>query len=165
MAATTIRWRAMLTAGAAACAVAGLGALLTDLGPWYYSLKMPPWRPPDWLFGPAWTLIFAVAAASGYLYWTRGPHYTANSARVLALFALNGILNVIWSVLFFQVHRLDWALAEVAPFWLSILGLILLTGRRSKLASLLLLPYLVWVSFAATLNLAVLRLNGPTGAG
>ena len=160
-----MHWRAMLTAAFAACVVAGLGAFVTDLGPWYYHLAEPPWKPPDWLFGPAWTFIFAMAALSGYLCWSRGPRYSPNTARVLALFTLNAILNIAWSVLFFRLHRLDWALVEVALLWLSIAALMVLVARSSTLASWLLLPYLAWVSFAGMLNLALVRLNGPTGGG
>lgn len=157
------RWRAMLSAGLAACAVAGLGALITELGPWYYELAVPAWKPPDWLFGPAWTLIFGCAATSGYLSWSKSPRYSPNHARVLALFAINGILNIAWSALFFRLHRLDWAMLEVILLWLSIVGLMVFTARSSKLASWLLLPYLLWVTFAGALNLELVRLNGPTG--
>lgn len=161
----TMRFRAIGLAAAAACAVAGVGAVVTNLSPWYYSLREPSWKPPDALFGPAWTVIFTLAAISGYLSWRRSSRYSPNQARVLALFAVNGILNIAWSVLFFRLHRLDWALLEVTLLWLSIVGLIYFTARASRTASLLLVPYLVWVSFAACLNYAVLRLNGPTGLG
>jgi translocator protein len=159
------RSRAILLAAVAAMVVAGLGALITDLGPWYYRLEVPSWKPPDWLFGPAWTVIFTLAALSGYLSWSHAPRYSPNHARVLALFTINGLLNIAWSALFFRLHRLDWALLEVVLLWLSIAGLMFLTARHSRLASLLLLPYLLWVSFAGCLNLVLLRLNGPTGAG
>jgi translocator protein len=161
----SVRLRAMLTAAVAACLVAGAGALITDLSPWYYKLAEPPWKPPDWLFGPAWTLIFTLAATSGYLCWRSAPRYSPNTARVLALFTINGILNIAWSALFFRLHRLDWAMLEVVLLWLSIAALMVLSAQTSKLASWLLLPYLVWVSFAGMLNFAVLRLNGPTGTG
>ena len=140
-----------------------MGALITQLDPWYYGLTVPAWKPPDWLFGPAWTLIFGCAAASGYLSWSKAPRYSPNHARVLALFAINGILNIAWSALFFRLHRLDWALLEVALLWLSIVGLMIFTARSSKVASWLLLPYLFWVTFAGALNLELVRLNGPTG--
>jgi benzodiazapine receptor len=153
------RWRPMLTAAMAACAVAGFGALITDLGPWYYHLTLPSWKPPDWLFGPAWTIIFALAAISGYLSWISGPR-SATEARILALFAVNAILNMAWSTLFFRLQRPDWALLEVVLLWLSILSLIVLSARRSALAGWLLLPYLLWVSFAGVLNFSVVRLNG-----
>jgi tryptophan-rich sensory protein len=108
-------------------------------------------------------VIFGCAAVSGYLCWSRSPRYSPNHARVLALFAVNGMLNIAWSVLFFRLHRLDWALLEVTLLWLSIVALMILTARASKPASWLLLPYLLWVTFAAALNLAIVRLNGPTG--
>ena len=79
----------------------------------------------------------------------------------MTLFALNALLNVSWSELFFGLQRPDWALAEVGVFWLSILLLIVVLRRYSKTASWLLLPYLAWVTFAAILNLAVVRLNYP----
>jgi translocator protein len=161
----TAQWRAIVLAAVAASVVAGLGALITELGPWYYSLQEPSWKPPDWLFGPAWTVIFTLAAISGYRAWSHSSRYSPDLARVLALFACNGLLNIAWSVLFFRLHRLDWALLEVVLLWLSIAGLMVLTWRVSRLSSLLLLPYLVWVSFAGCLNFAVLRLNGPSGPG
>lgn len=154
----------MLTAAVAATTVAALGAFITDLDQWYYHLAEPAWKPPDWLFGPAWTLIFTLAALSGYLSWITSPR-SPNTARILALFAINGILNMAWSVLFFRVHRLDWALVEVTLLWVSIIALMVFTARNSPLASWLLLPYLAWVSFAAALNFSVLKLNGPGGVG
>ena len=155
------RWRPMAAAALAAVAVGAVGALTTQLGPWYYGLALPGWKPPDWLFGPAWTLIFGLAAVSGYLSWSRAPRNDVSQARILALFAINALLNIAWSVLFFRVHRPDWALLEVTLLWLSIVALMVMTYRTSRLASVLLLPYLLWVSFAAILNLSIVRLNGP----
>lgn len=154
------RWTPVLAAAAAAIGVAGLGALMTDLGPWYQSLRQPSWKPPDWLFGPGWTLIFAFAAMAGVTAWRQAPN-RASREWLLVLFALNGFLNILWSLLFFRLQRPDWALAEVGFFWLSILLLILVVSRYSKASSALLLPYLAWVTFAAALNLAVVQLNGP----
>ncbi len=82
---------------------------------------------------------------------------------MLVLFALNGFVNVFWSLLFFRLRRPDWALAEVGFLWLSILVLIVYLGRIHRTSGWLLAPYLAWVSFAATLNVAVVRLNGPFG--
>lgn len=155
------RSRAIVSAALIATAVAVLGAITTQLGPWYYSLRMPAWKPPDWLFGPAWTLIFGLAAVSGYIGWTRSAGRTALQARILAAFAANGVCNILWSALFFGMRRPDWALAEVGVLWLSIVVLMILLSRISAIASALLAPYLVWVSFAAVLNLEVVRLNGP----
>ncbi len=156
-------WKPILVAAAAAFAVAGLGALMTDLGPWYRGLVRPSWQPPDWLFGPAWTLIFALCAVAGVGAWQRAPD-RASREWLLALFALNGFLNVLWSLLFFRLRRPDWALFEVGFLWLSVLLLMLVLGRYARRSSWLLLPYLLWVAFAAALNLATVRLNGPFGA-
>jgi benzodiazapine receptor len=154
------RGKAALGAAAAACVVAALGALSTDLGPWYASLKQPDWKPPDWLFGPVWTVIFALAALAGLRAGLRAPD-AASRRRIVLLFVLNGALNVLWSLLFFRAQRPDWALAEVGFLWASILLLMLVLGRHSRGAAVLLLPYLVWVAIAAWLNYAVVQLNGP----
>lgn len=152
------RGLAVATAAGAAAMVAVLGGLATDLGPWYQALHRPSFQPPDWLFGPAWTVIFACAAGAGLLTWQATPPLRA-WARILGLFAANGLLNILWSVLFFRLHRPDWALAEVVPLWLSILALIVAIAPFSRRAAWLLVPYLLWVAFAATLNFAVVRLN------
>jgi tryptophan-rich sensory protein len=137
-----------------------LGASMTDIGPWYQSLKKPDWQPPDWLFGPAWTIIFALAALSGVTAWRDAPN-DASREWIIGLFAVNGLLNVLWSALFFRLHRPDWALIEVVFLWLSILLPILVFSRYSKAASALLLPYLAWVTLAGFLNLEIVRLNAP----
>jgi tryptophan-rich sensory protein len=150
----------ILTAFAAAVVVAALGAFLTELGPWYRGLNFPSWKPPDWLFGPAWTLIFACAAVAGSIGWRRSRDASFRT-RLVLLFALNGALNITWSVLFFRAHRPDLALYEVGFLWLSILLPMLQLRSVSALAAWLLVPYLVWVSFASALNLAIVRLNAP----
>lgn len=147
-------------AAGAAIAVAVAGGLATRLGPWYQHLVKPSWQPPDWLFGPVWTVIFALIAAAGVRAWWDIPPGSERQA-VVALFAINGVLNVLWSVLFFALRRPDWALIEVVFLWLSILALIIAIGRHSPTGAWLLAPYLVWVSFASVLNWAIVRLN-PT---
>lgn len=151
-----------LVAAIATSAVAMAGAQLTELGPWYRELAKPSWQPPDWLFPPAWTLIFTLTAIAGVLAWRKAAD-RATRRTLLLLFALNGVLNVTWSALFFAWQRPDFALAEVVLLWLSIVALIAFTSRFARTASLLLVPYLAWVSFASVLNLAVVRLNGPFG--
>ncbi len=153
-------WKPVLIAAMSAIAVAALGALMTDLGPWYANLRKPSWQPPDWLFGPVWTLIFALCALSGYIAWREAPNRGGRDG-VIGLFALNGFLNVLWSTIFFRVKRPDWALVEVGLLWFSIVLMIVVLMRYSKTASLLLLPYLAWVTFAAVLNWSVVRLNAP----
>lgn len=151
--------RAVLVAALAALGVAVLGGLSTDLGDWYTQLKQPPWKPPDALFGPAWTLIFALTAAAGVTAWRHAG--SRQRSGILIVFALNGFLNVLWSLLFFRLRRPDWAFAEVTFLWASILLMMVVCWRSSRRAALLLLPYLAWVAFAALLNLEVVRLNGP----
>lgn len=159
----TSRWKAVAAAASAALAVAVLGGISTDIGPWYRSLVEPPWKPPDALFGPAWAVIYACAAVAGVKAWQRAES-RAWREWMLGLFALNAFLNVSWSLLFFRLRRPDWALAEVGLLWLSILVLLVFLGRVSRTSGWLLVPYLAWVAFAAALNLAVVRLNGPFGS-
>ena len=153
----------ILVAAAAALAVAALGASATELGPWYYGLHKPSWQPPDWLFGPAWTLIYALTALAAVIAW-RAARSRAVRQRIVLLFALNALLNVAWSELFFRAQRPDWALIEAIPFWLSIALLVAVLWPVSPNAARLLLPYLAWVAFASFLNLAVVRLNPSFGA-
>lgn len=162
MTTTERRRRATWQAAGAALLVALLGGLATDIGPWYLSLRQPPWKPPDAWFGPAWTVIYALTALSCLEACLAAPQRTVRR-RLVLLFAFNGALNVFWSLLFFRLQRPDWALIEVVFLWASILVLVLAVVRHSRRAAWLLLPYLVWVAFAATLNLAVVQLNGPFG--
>jgi translocator protein len=149
-------------ATAAAVCVAALGATVTDLGPWYQALAKPDWNPPDVVFPIGWTVIYAVITIAGITAWRAAPT-SAQSEWVIGLFALNGFLNISWSLIFFRLQRPDWAFAEVVILWLSILVMILYCGRFSRSAGVLLLPYLGWVSFAGALNWAVVQLNPPFG--
>ncbi|MCX7283150.1 MAG: tryptophan-rich sensory protein [Novosphingobium sp.] len=140
----------------------GAGGLLTDIGPWYRNLKKPSWQPPDWLFGPAWTIILGLAAWAAVLAWD-GAVDEAGRMRVIVLFAVNFVFHFLWSPLFFARQKPDWALIEVPFLWASVLALTIGLREFSVLASWLVVPYLVWVSFAAILNIAIVRLNGPFG--
>ncbi len=147
-------------AALAALLLAGAGGLATEIGPWYRALRKPTWQPPDWAFGPAWTLILGMAALSGALAWEAAPD-AAGRLQVVLLFAANGLFHFLWSPLFFRFKRPDWALFEVVFLWLSCVALIVGLAGFSTWASLLIVPYLLWVSFASWLNLAIVRLNGP----
>ena len=153
-------WMSVPVAGLAAVAIAALGTSFTDLGPWYQGLEKPAWQPPGYLFGPAWTLIYALAALAAAAAWRDAPD-RASRDWLIGLFALNGALNILWSLLFFRLQRPDWALLEVVFLWASIALIMLVLGRYSRRACWLLAPYLAWVTFAAALNLAVVRLNAP----
>ncbi len=150
----------VIVASIAALCVAALGATVTDLGPWYQALAKPAWNPPDVVFPMGWTVIYALITVAGITAW-RAARTSAEAEWVIALFALNGFLNISWSILFFRFQRPDWAFAEVIVLWLSILAIILYVVRFSRPAAALLLPYLGWVSFAAALNWAVVQLNAP----
>jgi len=154
--------RPIAVAAAAATGVAVLGGLMTDLGPWYQHLRQPAWKPPDWAFGPIWTLIFALAAAAGVTGW-RALFNRGARELLLMQFTLNGFLNVLWSLLYFRLHRPDWALWEVPALWASVLWLIVRLSRHSTPAAWLLVPYLAWVTAAAVLNWQTVQLNGPFG--
>ncbi len=156
-------WGALWVAAPAAFFVALLGGLATRLGPWYEQLRKPSWQPPNWLFGPVWSVIFALITVSGVIAWRDAPSVWARET-VVVLFALNAILNIFWSVLFFTLRRPDWAFFEVAPLWLSILLLIVAFWPFAPLAAVLLAPYLLWVGFAAYLNWTIVRLNAPFSA-
>ncbi len=149
-----------LVAAVLATAVAATGGALTQLGPWYRGLIKPAWQPPDWLFGPAWTLIFICTACAAVIAW-RAAQSPGQRATVLVLMAANAACNMGWSLLFFFLQRPDWSLLEVVPLWLSILVPLIVFGRWSRRAGWLLVPYLAWVSFAAFLNYTIVRLNAP----
>ena len=153
---------AILVAGAAAVAVAAIGGTLTTIGPWYLHLTKPAWTPPDLAFPIIWTLIFALAAVAGVTAW-RAARTPAAREWIIGLFALNGFLNILWSLLFFRLQRPDWALVEAAALWLSVAALVIVLFRRSRVASLLMTPYLVWVSAAFALNYEIVHLNPPFG--
>jgi translocator protein len=157
-------WKPVAVAAGAALVVLVLGGLMTEIGPWYQSLKQPAWKPPDWAFGPIWTTIFGLAAAAGAIGWRAAPT-RADRERLLLLSALNGFLNVLWSLFYFRLHRPDWALFEVPFLWLSVLLLIVHLARYARRAAWLLVPYLVWVTIATALNLGTVRLNPAFGNG
>jgi translocator protein len=140
----------------------GAGGVLTTIGPWYRNLKKPAWQPPDWLFGPAWTLILGLAAWAAILAWN-GAANDAGRMTIMVLYALNFVCHFLWSPLFFNLRRPDWALIEVVFLWASVLALCIGLRQFSVLASWLIVPYFIWVSFAAVLNLFIVRLNGPFG--
>lgn len=142
-------------------ALALAGGLLTDVGPWYESLRFPRLRPPNWLFGPAWTLIYMCCAVGGVLAYeaAEGPL----RRLLIGLFLVNSLLNLLWSPLFFKWRRPDWALAELIPFWLSIAAIVAASYMARPLAAAFFAPYLCWVTFAGWLNWRVVALNRPFG--
>jgi benzodiazapine receptor len=150
---------ATIVAAAWIFVVALAGGLVTDIGPWYHGLAKPSWQPPDWLFGPAWTVIFVLTASGGVLAWRSVRLVRSQRLAFLAAFVVNSALNILWSVLFFRAQRPDWALIEVGFFWVSVALLIVVARPGPRAAPWLIAPYLAWVSFASFLNYTIVRLN------
>lgn len=137
----------------------GAGGALTTIGPWYRNLRKPTWQPPDWLFGPAWTIILGLAGWAAVLAWRGAGGDPAAERTIIILYAANFVFHFLWSPLFFTLRRPDLALAEVVFLWASVLALFIGLRPYSETASWMIAPYLGWVSFAAFLNLTIVRLN------
>jgi len=142
----------------ASFAAAGLGSLFTRpaIEGWYAGLAKPWWTPPNGTFGPVWTALFAMMAVAAWLVWRRRA---PGGRGALGLFAVQLMLNVVWSALFFGLRMPGAAFAHIVVLWLAIAATALAFRRVSPAAGLLLVPYLAWVGFAAALNFALWRLN------
>ena len=138
------------------------GAWLTEIGPWYRTLRKPSWQLPDLAFGPVWSSIFALAGWAAVRGWN-APGSTGQRLMLVAAFVTNGAGNMLWSYLFFRRRRPDWALIEVVPFWGTIVWMIVAVRPLDPSAVWMLVPYLCWVTFASVLNTAIVRLNRPFG--
>lgn len=124
-------------------------------GAWYETLAKPWWTPPNWLFGPAWTVLYIMIAVAGWRIWE-----TQGLGPALCVWLAGLAFNAAWSWLMFGEHRIDLALADAVAMLVSILAFIWLAMPVDRTAALLFVPYLVWVSYATALNLEILRLNG-----
>lgn len=160
-----IDWTLAAIAAGWAIILGGAGGALTEIGQWYRDLRKPPWQPPDWLFGPAWTVILGLAGWSFYIGLAEAPTAAAR-AGVWALFSANFVLHFLWSPLFFKLRRPDWALVENVALWLSVVGLMVVLPRLvgDSLPGWLNVPYFIWVSFAFVLNAKIVQLNRPFGS-
>lgn len=144
-------------------AVAALGALSTapSIPTWYANLNKPSFNPPNYLFAPVWTALYGLMAVAAWLVWRTPREGPTASRRLdgLMLFALQLILNALWTPIFFSLHKLLAALIVILFLWIAILLTTIRFWQLKPLAGALLLPYLAWVAFAAALNLSILRLN------
>ncbi|MFK7767183.1 MAG: TspO/MBR family protein [Mariniblastus sp.] len=138
-------------------AALGSAATTPSLADWFANLNKPDWNPPNWLFGPVWSTLFAMMAVAVWLVWCQSGF--KNGKTALTCFGIQLVLNVGWSVLFFGMQRPDLALIEIVVLWFAIVTTMVLFARHSKLAAGLLGPYLAWVSFASVLNFAIWSLN------
>jgi tryptophan-rich sensory protein len=128
-----------------------------DVAPgWYASLHKPALQPPGWVFAPVWTTLYALIGVAAWMVWRRrrGPWILA-----IVLLAVHWVLNVAWTALFFGLHRPVWALVELLALWSVAAAMVVIYWRIRRAAGALLLPYLVWLTFAAVLNAAIVALN------
>lgn len=142
--------------------VGASGAVFTARGleSWYPTLIRPALAPPDWVFAPVWTTLFAFMGAAAWLGWRNltGPN-AGKARRALGFFAVQFVLNLAWSAAFFGAQSIAAGLAVIVLLWLAIVATIAAFDRVDRRAAVLLIPYLVWVSFAAYLNFAFWTLN------
>lgn len=139
---------------------AGLGSYFSSNGmPWYDATLIKPELTPDkWVFPVAWNIIFIATTCSALILWNKLPKNRVQNI-IFTLFAVNAVLNVLWSALFFKEHHIEAAFYEMLGLELTVLLLIALSWKQSELASLLLLPYAAWVAFASVLTYQILQLN------
>lgn len=139
--------------------VAALGSVFTSsaMPEWYMSLEKPAFNPPSWVFGPVWTLLYAMMAVAAWLVWREAGFHGATAA--LSMFFVQLALNLVWSGIFFGLREPGWAMLEILVLWSAIVVTMVLFLRHSSVAGWLMAPYLLWVSFAAVLNAAIWRLN------
>lgn len=154
---STARQTISLIGWLALCFAAAGTAVFVSTDGWYAGLQKPSWNPPAWVFGPAWSLLYVLMATAAWLVWREGGWKA--QGRTLGLFLLQWLLNALWTPLFFGLHRPGLAFAEIVILWLAIAATLASFWRVRKVAGILLLPYLAWVSFAAALNFAIWRLN------
>jgi len=154
----TKRWLGLLGWLVGTFAAAVIGSQFMP-GEWYAALEKPGWTPPSWLFGPVWTVLYLLMGISAWLVWRVAGF--AGARLALACYLAQLALNAAWSWLFFGKQNIGAAMIDIVVLWLLILATALLFRRHRRTAALLLVPYLLWVGFAAVLNAALLHLNGP----
>ncbi len=147
------------------CQSAGMiAAILTaqSVQTWYPTLLKPSFNPPNWLFGPVWIVLYLMMGIALYLVWQRSST-GQNVQTAVIFFIIQLVLNAAWSLIFFGLQSPFWAFVEIVVLWVAILITIILFWEISRTASYLLVPYILWVTFAAILNFSIWRLNpgGP----
>jgi len=138
----------------------GLGTIFTvnSIPTWYVTLVKPPFSPPNYLFGPVWTTLYILMGVSVYLIWKKGLK-TKKVRDGISLFGIQLFLNAIWSPIFFGAKNLGLAFVVIVAMWIYIVKTIISFAKINKVASYLLYPYIVWVSFASVLNFSIWFLN------
>ena len=147
------RYILLVAVVAVVLAVASMGSLFMP-GAWYAGLAKPSWTPPNWLFGPVWSVLYLMIAVAGWLVWL-----TPDTSAARWIWPLQLVFNGLWSPVMFGWHRIGLALLVIALLWLAIAAFVVTSWPRARVAALLFLPYLAWVSYASALNFALWRLN------
>jgi translocator protein len=142
-----------ITVGVVAASTLGGWVTTESVVTWYPTLSKPEWTPPAWLFGPVWAVLYVTIAAAGILVWRRRADRAVGTP--LAVFAAQLAANGLWSVLFFGLRSPLLALIDIAALWALIAWTVVAFGRTRPLAAWLLVPYWLWVSFAAALNASI----------
>ncbi len=152
---------ALVIALAAPFVVAAIGGIATSasVSTWYPTLNKPAWNPPAWVFGPVWTLLYLMMGIASWLVWQKRAQNQAQVRRALGWYGLQLSLNLGWSVIFFGLQQVGLALIEIVALWSTLLITIVKFGRIRRDAAGLLLPYLLWTTFATALNAAIWWLN------
>jgi len=138
-------------------ALAGFITAGESSGEWYVNLAKPSYQPPSWLFSPVWTILYILMGISFYYVWKKPLSRERNIAITIFLFQL--LLNFLWGIFFFSLHAPFLALIDIVMMWIAILLTIFSFSRLSKTAAWLLVPYILWVSFATVLNWDIWRMN------
>jgi len=154
-----MRWISLLGWFVLCFGVAGLSGTWTisEVPGWYRTLERPSFAPPDWVFGPVWTVLYAMMAVAAWRVW-QAPGSRARTMGIL-LFLVQLALNFAWTFLFFRQHWMGIAFAEIVALWVAIILTIFTFRTISAAAAWMLIPYLLWVTFASALNLQFWRLN------
>ena len=139
---------------------AAIGGVATGnaIPTWYSTLEKPAWNPPDWIFGPVWTVLYIMMGVASWQIWRLGTE-KQDVRDALGLYGAQLVLNTAWSLLFFGMRQIGLALGEIIALWALIAATANRFYRLKKSAGLLLVPYLLWVSFAALLNARIWQLN------
>src|SRR3989338_11514132 len=137
-----------------------IGSVFTtpSIAGWYAGIVKPAINPPAWIFGPVWTTLFVLMGIAAFLVWKKGLD-RRDVKIALGIFLGQLVLNTLWSIIFFGLHSPAGALVEIVFLWLAILATIIAFAKISELAAWLLLPYILWVSFAGYLNYSIWQLN------
>lgn len=151
-------WKAVFCFVVVFLAASGGSVVTYDAIPtWYATLNKPPFNPPNWIFGPVWTVLYILMAISLYLVWSAKK--SKLQSKAIKVFLVQLFLNFLWSLVFFGGQNIGLALLTIILLWASILYSIILFYKINKTASYLLIPYILWVSFASFLNLSIFLLN------